>query len=94
MLLWQTPLNKLLQKDSIWKWSNACQLAFDTLKDHLRSPPILVYPDFSKPFILHTDVSIVELGAVLVQEQNNKEVVIAYASRAITKDERKWESRN
>lgn len=84
------PLNKLLQKDSVWKWSDACQLAFDTLKDHLRSSPILAYPDFSKPFILHTDASIVGLGAVLVQEQNNKEVVIAYASRAVTKDERKW----
>ena len=33
------------------------QKAVETLLDHLVSPPILGYPDFSKSFALHTDAS-------------------------------------
>ena len=84
------PLTRLLRKDALYKWNSDCQQAFDTLKQKLKSPPILRYPDFSKPFILHTDASIIGLGVVLCQEQDDKEVVIAYASRAVTKEERKW----
>lgn len=84
------PLNKLLRKDSLWRWDEACQEAFNILKQKLQSAPILAYPDFSKPFTLHTDASIIGLKAVLCQEQDGKEQVIAYASRSVTKEERKW----
>lgn len=42
------------------------------LVDMLTNPPILAYPDFDLPFILHTDVSNEGLGAVLYQRQDNK----------------------
>ena len=50
------------------------------LKLKLSTPPVLAYADFSKPFVIHTDASREGLGAVLYQEQNGIERVIAYDS--------------
>ena len=66
-----------------WQWGDAQRLAFNSIKDVLMSPPVLAYADFSKPFILHTDASTEGLGAVLYQEQDGQERVIAYASRGL-----------
>ena len=38
---------------------------------------ILAFADFTKPFKLHTNACTIELGAVLYQEQNGKDGVIA-----------------
>ena len=46
-------------------WMEQHQKAVETLLDHLLSPPILGYPDVSKPFVLHTDASQEGLGAVI-----------------------------
>ena len=66
------------------KKSVLCQLgetqqnAFKTLKEKLSFPPVLAYADFRKTFILHTDASAEGLGAVLYQQQDGLERVIAY----------------
>ncbi|MCW4250032.1 MAG: RNase H-like domain-containing protein [Candidatus Thiodiazotropha endolucinida] len=81
---------KKKKKKSIapWQWGNAQQLAFNSLKDKLSSPPVLAYADFTKPFILHTDASCEGLGAVLYQEHDGIEKVIAYASRGLRNSEK------
>lgn len=52
--------------------------------------PILCRPDFEKPFTIHADASLVGLGAILTQVLDGQEHVIAYASRAITEQERNY----
>ena len=52
--------------------------------------PILAYADFGKLFKLHTDASVLCLGAVLYQVQDRVEKVISYASRSLTKSETKY----
>lgn len=73
-----------------WQWSEAEESAFVQLKQCLTHPPILAYPDFGSPFKLHIDASGVGLGAILYQEQDEKDRVIAYASRGLSKSERNY----
>ena len=41
------------------------------LKDKIQSTPMLVFPDFDRPFILETDASKEGLGPVLSQKQDD-----------------------
>ena len=77
-----TPLHQLMRKDQSFTWTTEHQEAFEELKSRLTSAPILIYPDFEKPFVLYTDASSFGLGAVLSQKTNDgKEHVVAYASK-------------
>lgn len=48
------------------------QKALSKLVDTRANPPVLAYPDFELPFLLHMDASDKGLGAVLYQHQNGK----------------------
>lgn len=72
------------------KWTQHHQQILEKLINFLVEPPILAFPDFSKPFILHTDASNQGLGAVLYQEQAGKMRVIAYASHTLTESEKNY----
>jgi len=91
-----SPLNQLLKGNHKGRfksgdWTDACQEAFQTLKDSLSSAPILGFPNMNKEFILSTDASGTAIGYVLGQKDDQgKEYVIAYGGRALTKDEKKW----
>jgi hypothetical protein len=85
------PMNKLLQKQESFIWTEKQQKAFEILKERLVKPPILQYPNYEKSFILFTDASGKGLGAVLSQlDENEKEVVIAYASKSLNKAEQNY----
>ena len=53
------------------EWTNRCKESFDTLKAICSECPVLAYADYTKPFVLHTDASTTELGAVLYQKQED-----------------------
>ena len=78
---------KKTAKKTFIKWGEKEEESFKTLKEACTTAPILAYPDYSLPFILHTDSSTDALGAVLYQKQKEGTRVIAYASRALTASE-------
>ena len=85
------PLYYLLRKDVMWTWGPDQKKAFNTLKNALMSSPVLTYPRFDEPFVLHTDASNFGLGAVLSQRnKQGHEQVIAYASRTMTYAEQNY----
>ena len=85
------PMNKLLKKDVVFKWSPECQKAFDLLKEKLTSPPILTYPSFDREFILYTDASNFSISYILGQKDDqNRECVIAYGGRSLSDVEKRW----
>eukprot|EP00731_Ephydatia_muelleri_P021935 Em0014g526a len=85
-----SPLHALTEKGREWVWSKECNDAFFDLKKRLVSSPILTLPDFSLPFVLDTDASGDGLGAVLAQNVDGVERVVAYASRALSRTEKKY----
>ena len=52
--------------------------------------PVLAHPDFTKPFIIDSDASDQAIGAVFSQNIDGHERMIAYASRRLTRSERRY----
>ena len=81
------PLHKASETKSSFTWTEETQEAFESLRKHLSSTPILAFPDVKEPFILYTDASLTAMGAVLAQVQDGKERAICYASKAFSKSQ-------
>lgn len=65
-------------------WGPDPETAFRSLKAALCSAPILMRPDFNKPFLLDTDFSYNGLGATLSQlDDEGRKHPIAFASRSL-----------
>ena len=93
------PLNDMLvgvstkkptRKRMPFEWGEDQQRAFETMIEKLSNPPVLAYADYKKSFKLHTDASSSGLGAVLYQQQDGIDRVIAYASRSLKPSERNY----
>ena len=74
------PLSSLTSNKVKWEWTDVHQKTFDNMKKAIARETILAYPDFSKPFDIHTDASKVQLGAVISQDTKP----IAFYSRKLT----------
>ena len=81
---------KTKQPTQPFVWTGECQEAFDVLKHHMTSAPILGFADYSLPFILQTDASGTGLGVVLSQIQDGHERVISYGSRSLNQAESRY----
>ena len=71
-------------------WKEEHQDVLVKLIDCLMKPPVIAYPNFEEPFILHTDASHQGLGAVLYQRQNGIIRVIGHGSRTLTPSEQNY----
>jgi hypothetical protein len=85
------PINKLLKATRPYVWTRDQQAAFEALKKRLTEAPVLMHPNFEKPYQVHTDACKEGLGAVLVQyDSAKKEHPVAYISRALRKHEKNY----
>lgn len=73
------PLTALLKKGAFFNWTDATEMAFQTLKTALITAPVLALPDFTKQFTVETDACDVGIGAVLSQQNHP----VAFVSRAL-----------
>ena len=82
----------LLKKDVKVEWTEACQRAFEELRDKLNTYPVLRPPDWDKPFHVYCDASNVAVGSALCQStgENGKDQPVAYASRQLTPAKSAW----
>ena len=69
-------------------WNTKCEVAFEALKEQLVSSPVIGFPNMNGNFVDARDVGV---GAVLAQQdEDGKEIVISYASRAFSGSKKNW----
>ena len=82
------PLNEKTSDNLKFVCSEDMQTAFQELKVKLTSVTVLAYSDYEKPFVVCTDASSKEIGAVLSQaDENGRDHPIHYASRVLSSAE-------
>jgi hypothetical protein len=79
------PLTNLLHH-KVFKWNESTQLDFDKLKQAMTTTPVLVFPDFSKEFVVETDACDIGISAVLSQEGHP----IAYFNKGLIISNKKF----
>jgi RNase H-like domain found in reverse transcriptase len=62
------PLASLTSNKAKWSWGPQQEIAFQTAKKIIAREVMLAYPDFNKPFEIHTNASHYQLGAVISQQ--------------------------
>ena len=88
------PLTELTRESTTaWQWGAEQQAAFDALKSALCSPPVLLVPDQSKPFVLNTDACKFAIGATLQQDHGNGLQPVAFFSAKMSDAERNYDVR-
>jgi hypothetical protein len=73
-----------------FEWKKECQTSFNKLKTLLISEPILTIPNNHDKFRLETDALQYAMGAVLMQNQDNKWKPIGYMSKAFDATQRNY----
>ncbi len=69
-----------------WHWDEVHQRDFDHVKATIAREVVLAYPDYSKVFVIYTDASSKQLGAVITQENRP----IAFFSQKLSTTQRKY----
>ncbi|XP_038717270.1 uncharacterized protein LOC120010560 [Tripterygium wilfordii] len=78
------PFNKLMKKDTSFKWDDTCRNAFNNIKEYLLHPPVLKAPIPGRPLILYIAAQERSLGALLGQvDDEGKESASYYVSRTL-----------
>ncbi|XP_011869480.1 PREDICTED: uncharacterized protein K02A2.6-like, partial [Vollenhovia emeryi] len=85
------PLNKLLQKNSTFNWTESCEKAFNNAKQAFLSEKCLAHFNPKLPLVLATDASSYGVGAVLSHTfPDGTEKVLQYASQTLSTTQRKY----
>ena len=84
------PFYDLLHENTPWKWTEDHERLFQTLKISLTSNTELTIPNTKHPFFITVDASLIGLGAVLFQlNEQNQMKVKSYNSRILNPQEQK-----
>ncbi len=82
-----TPLTNLLKKSfETYEWDEACNEAFETLKNILVKTHVLKLLDFDKDFEIHSNAFNFAIGGILMQDGRP----VAFESKKLSEIERKW----
>ena len=86
------PLFDLTKKGKPFIWTDRHEASFTGLQDILMSSPVLLLPDYRKPFTLYTDTSDYATSAILEQDDTlGRSHPVAFYSKSLQPAERNYE---
>ena len=72
-------------------WTPECDRAFQEMKSIVAADCLMAYPNHNKPFYIYTDASDYQMGAVIMQYDNNNILrPFAYFSRKLNSAQRNY----
>ncbi|KAK3000809.1 hypothetical protein RJ639_022457 [Escallonia herrerae] len=77
------PFFKALKNIKNFEWIAECQTSFEALKEYLTAPPLLSKPLAGEELFLYLAIAESVVSAVLVRNQNNKQLPIYYVSKVL-----------
>ena len=80
------PLARLTSKTVKWQWGDKERQSFNDMKRVISAETLLAYPNFNEEFVIHTDASHYQLGAVISQ----KGKPIAFYSRKLKPEQTRY----
>ena len=84
-------MTNMLKKDAEVKWDKETRESFQRIKEALKEAPVLISPDYLKPFQIFSFVSSATIAVVLLQRNEEKyEQPIAYFSKVLWDAELKY----
>src|SRR6202022_3332350 len=84
------PLTNLQHKDARFQWGDKQQAAFDALKQALTRTPVLIHPDPTFPYCIHTHAPGFATSAVLSQDQGQGRLPVEFTSRKMNDAETRY----
>ncbi|CAI7855517.1 unnamed protein product, partial [Closterium sp. NIES-54] len=85
-------LKRLLREDQKWEWGEVEQGALQALLKAVKTSTVLTLPNPADPFVLYTDWSSAGMGAILCENREGEEKVVAFASRSCNPAEANYSS--
>lgn len=67
------PLNEMLKKDAKIEWSPQAKRAFEEIKTAIAEAPVLISPNYIKPFYLYSFASDYTCAAILTQRSEERD---------------------
>ncbi|GAA0145409.1 hypothetical protein LIER_36125 [Lithospermum erythrorhizon] len=85
------PFSKLMKHGEPFTWDEACPAAFQDIRSHLASTPVMAAPIQGKPLVLYIAAHQKSVGVLLAQENDEaKENSFYYLSQRMTPNELKY----
>ncbi|KAL0446356.1 UNVERIFIED_CONTAM: hypothetical protein Slati_1763500 [Sesamum latifolium] len=85
------PFSRLMKKDILFEWDEACDKAFKSIKSYLMKPPVLIAPVHGRPLIHYVAAQERSVGILLAQKNDEgKENSLYYLSRTMTPNKLKY----
>jgi len=83
-------LSDMMKKGAKFEWNDQTEQAFLDIKSRLASQPVLIAPDFTKPFIIGVDASDTAIGATLMQMVDGLEHPVCFLSRKLNAHQKNY----
>ncbi|GAB2268980.1 hypothetical protein Dimus_038750 [Dionaea muscipula] len=84
------PFFKVLRGQKQFEWTPECQRAFEELKTHLASPPLLTKPVPEETLFLYLAIFDLAVSSVLVREDNKVQRPVYYTSKMLHNAEERY----